>query len=183
MMEQLLAKFLNYTKPLDLVLEKLNLKETVQESFQFILDYTKRKDIFLVIQAPPNLNFSGDKILIKQCFQNLFQNAFEAMPEGGNISVLVQPEKDSLKIQIADQGEGIPKEILDKVFNPFFTTKEKGTGLGLSLVKKIVNLHQGRIQVQSQLNWGTQFSIYLPKDPQLKTEIRKLPEKVYYLNP
>ncbi|OGC77928.1 MAG: hypothetical protein A2145_04135 [candidate division Zixibacteria bacterium RBG_16_40_9] len=182
-MEQLLAKFLNFTKPLDLVLERVNLKEIVTESFHQTSEYTKRKDIFLATPAPEEANMvMADKLLLKQCFQNLFQNSFEAMPNGGKLQVSIDEEKDFLRIEVSDQGGGIPAEILDKIFNPFFTTKEKGTGLGLSLVKKIVNLHQGKIQAHSQVGQGTKFTIYWPKEPEIKSVAVESKEKVYYLN-
>jgi len=182
-MEQLLAKFLNFTKPLDLALEKVNLKEIINESFHQTSEYTKRKDIFLATPAPEEANFvMADKLLLKQCFQNLFQNAFEAMPNGGKLQVSIDEEKDFLKVEVADQGVGIPGEILDEIFNPFFTTKEMGTGLGLSLVKKIVNLHQGKIQAHSQVGQGTKFVIHWPKELENKPASREVKEKVYYLN-
>ncbi len=182
-MEQLLAKFLNFTKPLDLALEKVNLKEIVNESFHQTSEYTKRKDIFLATPAPEEANFiMADKLLVKQCFQNLFQNAFEAMPSGGKLQVSIDEEKDFLRVEVTDQGVGIPAEILDKIFNPFFTTKEMGTGLGLSLVKKIVNLHQGKIQAHSQVGQGTKFVIHWPKELETTPASREVKEKVYYLN-
>lgn len=182
-MEQLLAKFLNFTKPLDLVLEKVNLKEIITECFHQTSEYTKRKDIFLATPAPEEANVvMADKLLLKQCFQNLFQNSFEAMPNGGKLQVSIDEEKDFLRIEVADQGLGIPSEALDKIFNPFFTTKEKGTGLGLSLVKKIVNLHQGKIQASSQAGQGTKFTIYWPKEPPERSKALESKEKVYYLN-
>jgi len=182
-MEQLLAKFLNFTKPLDLVLEKVNLKEIISESFHHTVEYTKRKDIFLATPAPEEANIvMADKILVKQCFQNLLQNAFDAMPNGGKLQVSLDEEKGFLKIEVSDKGVGIPAEILDKIFNPFFTTKEKGTGLGLSLVKKIVNLHQGKIQAHSQVGQGTKFVIHWPKEPEAQPTAVDSKEKVYYLN-
>lgn len=182
-MEQLLAKFLNFTKPLDLALEKVNLKEIVNESFHQTSEYTKRKDIFLATPAPEEANFiMADKLLVKQCFQNLFQNAFEAMPSGGKLQVSIDEEKDFLRVEVTDQGVGIPAEILDKIFNPFFTTKEMGTGLGLSLVKKIVNLHQGKIQAHSQVGQGTKFVIHWHKELETTPASREVKEKVYYLN-
>jgi len=182
-MEQLLAKFLNFTRPLDLVLEKVNLKEIINESFHQTSEYTKRKDVFLATPAPEEANFvMADKLLVKQCFQNLFQNAFEAMPNGGKLQVKIDEEKDFLRVEVADQGVGIPSEILDKIFNPFFTTKETGTGLGLSLVKKIVNLHQGKIQAHSQVGRGTKFIMHWPKELDTKPASREVKEKVYYLN-
>jgi signal transduction histidine kinase len=81
-------------------------------------------------------------------------------------------------MEISDTGYGIPKEIQDKVFNPFFTSKENGTGLGLSIVKKIISLHHGRIELESKPNQGTTFSIFLPIKPPLQSPSEKMAEEV-----
>ena len=89
------------------------------------------------------------------------------MPNGGELSIWIG-EKETVSggkstvVEISDTGCGIAKEAQDKIFNPFFTLKEKGTGLGLSLVKKIVTLHDGKIELESEPNKGTIFRIYLP---------------------
>jgi signal transduction histidine kinase len=89
------------------------------------------------------------------------------MPDGGTLHVRLSEEKPpsqekSILVEFSDNGCGIAKEIQDKIFNPFFTSRERGTGLGLSLVKKIVSLHNGRIELESELNKGTTFRIHLP---------------------
>ncbi|MBI1821169.1 MAG: PAS domain S-box protein [Nitrospirae bacterium] len=117
--------------------------------------------------ANPSLAVSADEILIRQAFVNLIQNAFEAMPEGGVLSIKagINPiEKNSMVlVQIKDTGTGISKDHLEKIFVPFFTQKAKGTGLGLAIVHKIILSHGGRIRVESEEGKGTLFKIYLPK--------------------
>ncbi|MHB8483081.1 MAG: two-component system sensor histidine kinase NtrB [Nitrospiria bacterium] len=117
--------------------------------------------------SPPLLSIQADEILIRQAFVNLIQNAFEAMPEGGALTIkaIVNPlEKNSMVlIQIRDTGSGISKDHLEKIFVPFFTQKAKGTGLGLAIVHKIILSHGGRIRVESEEGKGTLFKIYLPK--------------------
>ncbi len=109
---------------------------------------------------------------IQQVLINIMLNAIQAMPEGGNLTITTSVAqgieiddsvKDTVKIGIKDTGIGIPKENLNKLFNPFFTTKEKGTGvgLGLSVVHGIIGKHKGKIDVESEPNVGTTFSIYL----------------------
>lgn len=104
-----------------------------------------------------------DPLLIRQAFSNLIQNALEATPAGGEIqiSLLVRPE-GMIQVKISDTGPGISKEHLDKIFLPFFTTKEKGTGLGLALVHKIILAHHGQISVESGEGRGTTFTVTLP---------------------
>jgi len=105
---------------------------------------------------------NGDSHLLKQVFINLIRNAIQAMPEGGDLKIttqkssqLEQPSDQSdycrqfIKITVADQGDGVSKENLANVFNPFFTTKDHGTGLGLSISHNIIKAHQGTIDVES----------------------------------
>jgi signal transduction histidine kinase len=108
----------------------------------------------------------GDEILLRQAFLNLIQNACDAMPGGGELTIegrlLVLEKKATVLIQIEDTGIGIAKEHIEKIFVPFFTRKEKGTGLGLAIVHKIILSHGGRIRVESEPGKGTLFQIYLP---------------------
>ncbi|HPS63616.1 MAG TPA: HAMP domain-containing sensor histidine kinase, partial [Bacteroidales bacterium] len=101
---------------------------------------------------------------------NLEKNAIEAMPAGGEIRAKVQGTKDEVDFIVSDTGTGIQKEYMDKLFTPFFTTKEmgKGTGLGLALIYGIVKMHKGRIHVESNADpkegpTGTTFTITIPR--------------------
>ena len=106
----------------------------------------------------------GNTNYLQQVFLNLLINARDAMPKGGTIRVATESKGFNVLVHIADTGTGITKEALDKIFTPFFTTKEagKGTGLGLSICNKIVAQHKGEIKVKTELNVGTTFSIVLP---------------------
>ena len=115
-----------------------------------------------------------DEGQINQVINNLLINADQAMPSGGiikteaeNITVeegsdLPLPEGEYVKLTIADQGIGIANEYLDKIFDPYFTTKQKGSGLGLATAYSIIKKHSGYIKVESQIGAGTTFHIYLP---------------------
>jgi two-component system NtrC family sensor kinase len=109
---------------------------------------------------------------IQQVLINIILNAIQAMPDGGRLTIKTSLardifvegiQKDTVRIDITDTGIGIPKENLKKLFTPFFTTKAKGkgVGLGLSVVHGIIGKHKGKIEVESELNTGTTFSIYL----------------------
>jgi len=107
---------------------------------------------------------------MEQAFLNIILNAQKAMPKGGTLTVSTCPvnggekktEIKEIQIIFEDMGIGIPKNNLSKIFNPFFSTRSDGTGLGLSITKNIVEQHGGRIEVESQVNVGTKFTITLP---------------------
>ena len=106
---------------------------------------------------------SGDEILLRQAFTNLIQNAADAMKDGGKLSFGYAKAGGYAEITVSDTGHGIPEGIKDKIFLPFYTTKEKGTGLGLAIVHKIITSHAGTIHVDSTGS-GTTFRLRLPKN-------------------
>jgi two-component system sensor histidine kinase PilS (NtrC family) len=105
----------------------------------------------------------GDANQLKQVFWNLFLNAVQEMTDGGKLGVILERERDSVKVSISDTGRGIANEDKGKIFEPFFTTKDSGTGLGLAIVHRIVETHGGQIRVDSEPDRGTTFSLYLPE--------------------
>jgi signal transduction histidine kinase len=112
---------------------------------------------------------------INQVFLNLITNAAQALPAtGGEITLTTRNDGDGVAIEVADNGTGIPADILPKIFDPFFTTKEvgKGTGLGLSISYKIVEQHGGRIAVTSEAGKGTRFTLWLPQKPPAAAELK-----------
>lgn len=117
-------------------------------------------------ETAESVTMTGDPTQLTQLLMNLCLNARDAMPEGGAIKIdaRIDPGTDRLHLTIADQGKGIPKELIDEVWNPFFTTKPhgKGTGLGLSTARTIVENHQGTIEVESSSGEGTRVHIHLP---------------------
>ena len=99
---------------------------------------------------------------IKQAFLNLVLNALQAMPEGGTLTLAAEMEEDRLRLRFSDTGQGISPENLERVFNPFFTTRRNGTGLGLAITHRIIQGHGGRMEVESRVGEGTTFSVVLP---------------------
>ncbi len=174
-MESMLQRFLTFAKPHRLKIEKVDLKLLLQECRDSVEPVLREKGIVFELASEPDVGpVLGDSLLLKQSFQNLMQNSIEAMPDGGKLSINLRRERlrsgeGTMNVEISDTGCGIQKEVQDKIFNPFFTSKEKGTGLGLSLVKKIISLHNGKIDVDSQPGEGTTFTINLPlmREPHL----------------
>ncbi|WP_053552312.1 two-component system sensor histidine kinase NtrB [Desulfuromonas soudanensis] len=110
--------------------------------------------------AVPEMDGDGEQL--KQAFLNLVLNALQAMPAGGSLDISTAASAGVLEIRFTDSGGGIPPEDLDRIFNPFFTTRDEGTGLGLAITHRIVQGHGGRIAVESRLGAGTTFLLTFP---------------------
>ncbi|MDL1970522.1 MAG: ATP-binding protein [Candidatus Desulfofervidaceae bacterium] len=142
--------------------ETVDLNQLIEEIIVFVEPELVNRKISLKTYLTPLSPFiHADPVQIKQVLLNLIKNAVEAMPEGGQLTIRTYKNNEGI-IEISDTGKGIPKEILDKIFNPFFTTKKDGTGLGLSICHKIVTAHRGKIQVESEVDRGTTVTIILP---------------------
>ena len=159
-MDRIISDFLSFAKPAELNIAKSNLKAIIENCVASVAG--KRTDLSLNIDINALPALKGDEVLLRQAFINLIQNAVDAMPQGGNLKIKALPSTgDFMDILISDTGHGISEDIKDKIFLPFFTTKEQGTGLGLAIVHKIVVSHGGSISVDSSEK-GTTFSIRLP---------------------
>ena len=157
-MDRIISDFLSFAKPAELDISDVDLKAIIKNCAAAITNERDNINISLDIDRLPVIK--GDEILLRQAFTNLIQNAAEAMPQGGELAIKASI-KDFLEISISDTGHGISENILDKIFIPFFTTKDRGTGLGLAIVHKIVVSHGGSISVDSSDN-GTTFRIRFP---------------------
>jgi signal transduction histidine kinase len=136
----------------------------LQTTLSFVGEKLARCRIEVEQELAPVGSVPGDPERLQQLFLNLFLNAADAMPNGGRLTVTLEPGQDCALVRVADSGSGIRPEDLDKVFDPFFTTKPagEGNGLGLMVCKGIVNDHGGAIEVTSELGVGTEFRIMLP---------------------
>jgi PAS domain S-box-containing protein len=111
-----------------------------------------------------------DREKMKRVFVNIIKNAVAAMPKGGKLTVSSRKANGAVEISFTDTGVGMSKEVLEKLWTPFFTTKAKGLGLGLPICKRIVEAHNGRITVNSVLNKGTKFTVTVPVKPKMERE-------------
>lgn len=161
--DHLIREFLNFAKPRPSVLHPLDPMEISRRAAEFCRAEFERHGITLTIEdKTEGARIAADEDHLYQVFLNLFLNAIEAMPNGGRLSVLRDRFDGETRITVADDGIGIPPEILDKIFNPFFTTKEHGSGLGLAKVFTIMESHGGRVEVLSSPEKGTSFALIFP---------------------
>lgn len=151
---------------------EVEVQKLVDEVLMVLARDPQKDGIALRVQVQPDLVVFGDEVQLEQVLLNLLINARQAMlGKGGSLTVKASrdEESDELRIQVIDTGPGIPEKLLPKIFQPFFTTKgtarngeSRGTGLGLAICKEIIEHHNGRITVQSEVGKGTTFTIHLP---------------------
>jgi len=140
-----------------------NINQILNETLEIIKYHKAAKSCKIEAKLSPALpNVLGVRDQLKQVFLNLGLNALEAMPNGGSLLINSYAEKGNLIVQFVDEGVGIKKEELDRIFQPFYSTKEKGSGLGLFIVNHFILAHSGRIDVESKPGKGTKITVYLP---------------------
>ncbi len=176
---------LSFVRPLDLNLAISSIDKVIDKAISSVISETTMKNIKIKRDYKEKIDpFLLDNDLITKVLINIFQNSIEAMESKGTLKVELIKIRDGYehlsqydhsadhskglmdqeyaRIQIKDSGRGIPQEIIDKIFYPFFTTKEQGSGLGLSFSKKVVDAHKGMIDVESRIGSGTTFTIQIP---------------------
>jgi signal transduction histidine kinase len=163
-LNQFVSNVLQYARPSAVHLENVDLVHFIEEIRQLMqADSAWNSKInFTIHSSATTLLVPLDQQLFKSALLNLFVNAVQAMPEGGELVVTIDPDSSWVTICIEDTGVGIAPENLSKIFSPFFTTKEAGNGLGLAEVNKVIQAHQGWIEVQSEVGKGTIFIIKIP---------------------
>jgi len=159
----LVTRFLEFARPLELQPQKAELAEVIDRAIAQIERGQPRHDVTIYRNYSPDVPpFVFDAELMERVFYNLLLNAAQATPGGGEVTVKTRLVGDSVEVSVIDRGSGIEPAQVENIFNPFFTTKKTGVGLGLAIVSKIVDLHGGKISVESQPGKGSIFRIFLP---------------------
>jgi signal transduction histidine kinase len=158
----LVTRFLDFARPLELQPQPAELSEVVDRAIAQLERDTPRQVAVYKNYSPDVRPFPFDAELIERVVYNLLLNAVQATPNGGAVTVKTRPAEGDVEICVIDRGSGIPPEQVENIFNPFFTTKKDGAGLGLAIVSKIVDLHGGRISVESEPGKGSVFRVFLP---------------------
>lgn len=164
----LIASFLDFARPLHIRAITADLHAVIDDVVRHQSDLARSRHVTVSVRMNDGpLSFAFDPDLLKSAISNLVQNAIEASALGQTIEIRAGGQDEKVMIFVSDHGEGIQPQHLESIFNPFFTTKPQGTGLGLAIVSKIVDEHQGRINVFSEAGAGTTFEITLPKGEQI----------------
>ncbi len=162
-LNKIVVDFLFAVRPMDAHLELRDLNGILLDLVKFVEVETAQGDVKLNVELAEGLpRLLLDEKYIKQAVLNLVKNSLSAMPQGGVLTIRTERKGDYVRLQVMDTGIGIPPEYLDKIFEPYFTTKEFGSGLGLTIVYKIVKEHKGEITVDSEPGRGTTFTIKFP---------------------
>jgi len=161
--ELILSELLMLAKPQETKFRKTNMV-TLLNDVAILLETQGNMNNVSIIQEHTlsDLQINCDENQLKQVFINLFKNAIDAMPNGGKVTVQTEQVNQSVKITVKDEGEGIPPEFMEKIGEPFITTKENGNGLGLMITYKIIENHRGHMCVESEVGKGSTFTIILP---------------------
>jgi signal transduction histidine kinase len=163
-MNALITSFLDFARPLQIHPAEADFQAVVDDVIGQQAELAKSRNITLVKRTEGSpLEFAFDSGLLKIALSNLVQNAVQASSPGQEVEIRTLAHDGGLTVLVSDQGEGIQPQHLESIFNPFFTTKPQGVGLGLPIVSKIVDEHQGRLQVFSEPGKGTTFEITLPR--------------------
>jgi signal transduction histidine kinase len=159
----LVTRFLDFVRPLQLRRAPADLAQVLDRSVTMVEREAAARQVTVYKNYSPDIPpFPLDAELMERVFYNLLANAAQATAPGGAVTVKARPVADSAEVSVIDRGEGIAPNVMDSIFNPFFTTKADGVGLGLAICSKIVDQHGGRIAVESEPGKGSVFRVYLP---------------------
>lgn len=160
----LVASFLDFARPLQIRPAKADLASAIGDVVRQQTEFASSHEIEIRAKLQNRtIEFDFDPDMLKVAISNLLQNAIQASAPGQTVEIRATPNAADVSILVADHGKGIQPQHLENIFNPFFTTRPDGVGLGLALVSKIIDEHQGRVNVFSEPGVGTTFEIVLPK--------------------
>ena len=171
MANSIVQEVLEFVRPIRLQVERTAVADAVRAAVQLADTKARRGDTSVDVRVPQGLPLiRGDRHQLVQLFTNLLINAYEAMEGGGRVVITAKTlrvddgveRRDVVVVELADDGPGMPQETADRVFSPFFATKPQGSGLGLSIVGKIVNAHDGSIDLETLPGRGTLIRVTLP---------------------
>lgn len=162
-LDRVVQMLVDFTRPVELQLREQDLRAVIGDVLALATAELSTRNVTLVSRMPPSpLMANVDADLLKQATLNVIQNGAQSMPEGGRLEVVLEEDRKFAVLRIADEGTGIPDDIQEKIFDLYFTTKSGGSGIGLAMTYKIIQLHHGSIEVQSNQDRGTEFQLRIP---------------------
>jgi signal transduction histidine kinase len=171
-LDRVVQMLVDFSRPVELQLREHDLRTVVSAVLALAVEELSIQNVTLIRILPPSpLMVNIDADLIKQAVLNVLKNGAQAMPEGGTLRVTLEDRKDENRredgrkfavIRISDEGPGIPEDIREKIFDLYFTTKSGGSGIGLAMTYRILQLHHGSVEVQSNREGGTEFVLEIP---------------------
>jgi signal transduction histidine kinase len=164
---KIINDLLEYSREIRLELAEATPKSMVKEALA-TLEIPKNVQVQDKTRDQPRLKVDPKRM--QRVFVNIIRNAFEAMPKGGQLAITSRKLETGVAFTFSDNGVGIPKDNIDKLWNPLFTTKAKGMGFGLPICKRFVEAHEGSISVESEVGKGTSFTVTMPLQPKLEQD-------------
>jgi PAS domain S-box-containing protein len=162
-LDRVIKALLDFGRPAAPTMRAVAVAQVLEDVALFSRTFASRARVKLIEDYDPDVpDVLADPEQLKQVFVNLISNAVQAMPEGGTLSVKTGQENGFVFVRFTDTGAGIPPEVLGKVFDPFVSMRDDGTGLGLTIVHRIVDDHDGHMEVTSEQGIGTAFTVWLP---------------------
>src|SRR5882724_8571138 len=162
-LDYILTQFLGAIRPAPLQLKMASLNDVVEKTLALLRPEIENRGIAIKIKLARQLTATPvDATQMQQVLVNLVKNATHSMTRNGTLTLQTGESGDGVWMSVADTGGGIPQEQINRIFEPFYTTKKKGTGLGLMIVQRIVRAHNGRIELESRVGNGTTFRVWLP---------------------
>jgi len=162
-LNNIITDFLNFAKPKKPNIIPCRVEEVLDKNIAFLASQIEEQGYIIKKNYDNNLPvIKGDSDMLYQAFLNILINSMQAMPDGGKISIRITSHDNSIIIVFEDEGKGMPEDVIKKIWDPFFTTKDKGTGLGLGIVKSIIEAHEGTINISNKSTVGAQVSVKLP---------------------
>jgi signal transduction histidine kinase len=164
-LDEVVQGFLKFTRPEDLRLQAVRISALIEEVRPILKSEARESNVRIVVETSDDqLAINGDSSMLRQAILNLAINACQAMPNGGTLRITAAPAANNrVALRVEDTGVGIPPEDLNRIFDLYFTTKDHGTGIGLSMVYRIIQMHDGEVEVQSTPGRGTTFTLLLPR--------------------
>jgi signal transduction histidine kinase len=168
-LDRVVQTLVDFTKPVELRLAETDLRLILEQVAVLAEPEAAQHGVIVRSELPPEpLTVTADADLVTQAVLNIAINGIQAMPGGGALELRGRRHNGAVEVEVRDQGPGIPPEIRDKIFNLYFTTKKSGSGIGLAMAYRVMQLHNGWLEFESQPGAGTTFRLRFPGTEQAR---------------